>query len=159
MAAEVPQTLLYRGGQLNVAPLLEEFQDSPNNEEDTRSSQEYINDFEIELHERYFLAKSKRFFIKGTQRFCGVKAIDQSECHKCGRKGHFVRNQGLVAKAYEWDEKEVSSDAMKCSGQKDLAFVKSLADDTKVSIPNVERPWLSKTEGFNLPNHETGRSL
>ncbi|GJS33707.1 hypothetical protein Tco_0532089 [Tanacetum coccineum] len=28
-------------------------------------------------------------------------------------------------------------------------------DDTKVSIPNVERPWLSKTEGFNFPNHDT----
>ncbi|GJZ13110.1 retrovirus-related pol polyprotein from transposon TNT 1-94 [Tanacetum coccineum] len=32
------------------------------------------------------------------------------------------------------------------SGQKDLIFVKSSADDTKVSIPGVERPWLSKDE-------------
>ncbi|GJS88246.1 retrovirus-related pol polyprotein from transposon TNT 1-94 [Tanacetum coccineum] len=32
------------------------------------------------------------------------------------------------------------------SGQKDLVFVKSLADDTKVSIPHVERPWLSEAE-------------
>ncbi|GJW06682.1 hypothetical protein Tco_1569105 [Tanacetum coccineum] len=45
------------------------------------------------------------------------------------------------------------------SGQKDLVFVKSSADDTKVSIPGVERPWLSKAKGFILPNHDTSRIL
>ncbi|GKC05626.1 retrovirus-related pol polyprotein from transposon TNT 1-94, partial [Tanacetum coccineum] len=45
------------------------------------------------------------------------------------------------------------------SGEKDLVFVKSSADDTKVSIPGVERPWLSEAEGFILPNHDTGRIL
>ncbi|GKD45515.1 hypothetical protein Tco_1270160, partial [Tanacetum coccineum] len=45
------------------------------------------------------------------------------------------------------------------SGQKDIVFVKSSADDKKVSIFGVERPWLSKTEGFILPNHDTGRIL
>ncbi|GJZ96112.1 hypothetical protein Tco_0668446 [Tanacetum coccineum] len=201
-----------------------DFQDSPYDEEDTRSSQEYMNDLEMEFHERALLAKSKRFFKKG-----------------------------LVAKAYKWDEKEVSSDdnemvevkvlmaladdesgavgkesvrngkwvkisirneqrnnlvikhrdiiqelnaskekllelkqakldfltMQHCiseqipnqkrkilgvdqltedpssSEQKDLVFVKNLVDDTKVSIPNVERPWLSKTKRFNFPNHDT----
>ncbi|GJT59223.1 hypothetical protein Tco_1002756 [Tanacetum coccineum] len=42
---------------------------------------------------------------------------------------------------------------------KDLVFVKSLVDDTKVTIPGVERPWLSEAEGFILPNHDTGRIL
>ncbi|GJZ80674.1 retrovirus-related pol polyprotein from transposon TNT 1-94, partial [Tanacetum coccineum] len=41
------------------------------------------------------------------------------------------------------------------SGQKDLVFVKSSSDDTKVTIPSVKRPWLSKDEGFILPNHDT----
>ncbi|GJS76840.1 hypothetical protein Tco_0726721 [Tanacetum coccineum] len=45
------------------------------------------------------------------------------------------------------------------SGQKDLVFVKSLADDTKVSIPGVERPWLSEARCFIFPNHDTGRIL
>ncbi|GKF36522.1 hypothetical protein Tco_0113280, partial [Tanacetum coccineum] len=45
------------------------------------------------------------------------------------------------------------------SGQKDLVFVKSLDDDTKMSIPGVERPWLFEAEGFILPNHDTGRIL
>nr|GFA31172.1 hypothetical protein [Tanacetum cinerariifolium] len=30
-----------------------------------------------------------------------------------------------------------------------------IADDTKVIIPGVERPWLSEAEGFILPNHDT----
>nr|GEY99591.1 retrovirus-related Pol polyprotein from transposon TNT 1-94 [Tanacetum cinerariifolium] len=33
------------------------------------------------------------------------------------------------------------------------------SDDTKVSIPGVERPWLSEAKGFILPNHDTGRIL
>ncbi|GJW34931.1 hypothetical protein Tco_0057851 [Tanacetum coccineum] len=45
------------------------------------------------------------------------------------------------------------------SGQTDLVFVKSSADETNVSFFNVERPWLSEAEGFNLPNHDTGRIL
>ncbi|GJR14937.1 retrovirus-related pol polyprotein from transposon TNT 1-94 [Tanacetum coccineum] len=45
------------------------------------------------------------------------------------------------------------------SGQKDLVFVKSSANDTKVSILGVERPWLFEAEGFILPNHDTGRIL
>ncbi|GJV47381.1 retrovirus-related pol polyprotein from transposon TNT 1-94 [Tanacetum coccineum] len=240
---------------------------------------------EEEYQARALLAKSKRFFKKGTQRFSSAKATDQTECHKCGKKGHFardcwskasvpsyqspfqpkplsssqhkpelrptkdfeakynkvkaklallsssasaskaatVKNKGLIAEAYEWDEEEVSSDdnemvevkvlmalaeendavskegarngewvkiSMKkhvnteilkenknlrtelkelttisetwlnsSNKAKDLVFVKSLADDTKVSIPGVERPWLSKAKGFILPNHYTGRIL
>ncbi|GJU41696.1 retrovirus-related pol polyprotein from transposon TNT 1-94 [Tanacetum coccineum] len=37
------------------------------------------------------------------------------------------------------------------SGQKDLVFVKSSADDTKVSIPGVEIPWLSEGEVCSTP--------
>nr|GEU66174.1 hypothetical protein [Tanacetum cinerariifolium] len=52
-------------------------------EEDTRSSQEYMNDLEEEYQTRALLAKSKRFFKKGTQRFSGAKATDQTEYNKC----------------------------------------------------------------------------
>nr|GEU75267.1 retrovirus-related Pol polyprotein from transposon TNT 1-94 [Tanacetum cinerariifolium] len=54
MAAEVPQTLEYKGGQLDAAPILE----------DTRSGQEYMNDLKEEYQARALLAKSKRFFKK-----------------------------------------------------------------------------------------------
>nr|GEV15169.1 zinc finger, CCHC-type [Tanacetum cinerariifolium] len=42
---------------------------------------------------------------------------------------------------------------------KKYLVIKSSADDTKVSIPGVERPWLFEDEGFILPNHDTGRIL
>nr|GEX21330.1 retrovirus-related Pol polyprotein from transposon TNT 1-94 [Tanacetum cinerariifolium] len=128
-----------------------------------------------------------------------------------------VKNKGLIAEAYEWDEEEVSSDDNEMvevkvpmalaeendavskegarngecvkislrkriseqipsqkkrilgvdqltedpssSGLKDLVFVKSLASDTKVTIPGVERPWFFKVDGFILPNHDTSRIL
>ncbi|GJQ98761.1 retrovirus-related pol polyprotein from transposon TNT 1-94 [Tanacetum coccineum] len=207
--------------------IVQDFEDSPDDEEDIRRCQEYLSDLEEEFHERSLLAKSKRFFKKGTQRFSGAKATDETQCHKCGRKGHFaraklallsfgtssskslmVKNKGLVAEAYEWDTEDVCFDDNEMtkvkllmaladdenvavgkesarngewvkismrkkrimevdqltedpssSRQKDLVFVKSSADDTKVSIPGVERPWLSEAEGFNLPNHDTRRIL
>ncbi|GJV64003.1 retrovirus-related pol polyprotein from transposon TNT 1-94 [Tanacetum coccineum] len=72
--------------------IVQDFQDSPDDEEDTRSSQEYLNDLEEEYQARVLLAKSKRFFKKGTQRFSSAKATVQTECHKCGKKGHFARD-------------------------------------------------------------------
>ncbi|GJT60197.1 retrovirus-related pol polyprotein from transposon TNT 1-94 [Tanacetum coccineum] len=96
-AVEVPQTLEYRGGQLNASLVLEDFQDSPDDEEDTRNSHEYLNDLEEEYQAKALLAKSKRFFKKGTQRFKSVKATDQIKCHKCGKKGYFARDCWLKA--------------------------------------------------------------
>nr|GEX09633.1 hypothetical protein [Tanacetum cinerariifolium] len=69
-----------------------DFQDSPDNEKDTRSRQEYLNDLEEEYQARALLAKSKRFFKKGSQRFSSAKATEDTQCHKCGGNGHFARN-------------------------------------------------------------------
>ncbi|GJU56620.1 hypothetical protein Tco_1230334 [Tanacetum coccineum] len=66
--------------------IIQDFQDSPDDEDDIRSSQEYLNDLEEEYQARALLAKSKRFFKKGTQRFSSAKATDQSECYKFGKK-------------------------------------------------------------------------
>ncbi|GJR80587.1 retrovirus-related pol polyprotein from transposon TNT 1-94 [Tanacetum coccineum] len=194
--------------------IVQDVQDSPDDEEDTRSSQEYLNDLEEEYQARDILAKSKRFFKKGTQRFSSAKATDQTKCYKCGKKASkasMVKNKGLIADAYEWDEEEVSSDdnetvevkvlmalaedndVISKEGAKNGEWVKiymrkilkenqnlrkelkelttvtetwlnssnkvNQSNDTKVSIPGVERPWLSEVEGFILPNHDTGRIL
>nr|GEV50907.1 retrovirus-related Pol polyprotein from transposon TNT 1-94 [Tanacetum cinerariifolium] len=85
--------------------IVQDFQDSPNDEEDTRSSQEYLNDLEEEYQERALLAKSKRFFKKGSQR--------------------------LVVEAYEWDEEYVSSDNYEMTKVKVLM---ALADDKNVVV-------------------------
>nr|GEW54421.1 hypothetical protein [Tanacetum cinerariifolium] len=230
----------------------EDFQDSPDEKEDTRNSQEYLNDLEEEYQARALLAKSKRFFKMGTQRptidfeakYNKVKAkLALLSSSASASKVSMVKNEGLIVEAYEWDKEEVSSDknemvkvkvlmalakdneavskeddrnackhrvlkenqnlrkelkdltvitktwlnsynkVNQCiseqistqkkrilgvdhltedpssSGQKDPVFVKSSADDTKVSILCVERPWLSEIEGFILPNHDTSKIL
>nr|GEX84184.1 hypothetical protein [Tanacetum cinerariifolium] len=62
----------------------------------------------------------------------------------------------LMALAEEIDVVRKEGDR---NGKKDLVFLKSSADDTKVTIPGIERPWLSEAEGFILSNHDTGRIL
>ncbi|GKB37256.1 hypothetical protein Tco_0882198 [Tanacetum coccineum] len=59
---------------------------------DDQINSDYLNDQEEEYQARALLAKSKRLFKKGTQRFTSAKATDQTEFHKCGKKGHFARN-------------------------------------------------------------------
>ncbi|GKA04581.1 hypothetical protein Tco_0683701 [Tanacetum coccineum] len=106
--------------EINTGLLNNSFDD----EEDTRSSQEYLNDLEEEYQAKSLLAKSKRFFKKGSQRFSGVKATEDTQCHKCGRNG-------LVAKICEWDAKEVSYD------EEEMVKVKSLMaliEEDKVSL-------------------------
>ncbi|GJU14244.1 hypothetical protein Tco_1142210 [Tanacetum coccineum] len=119
--------------------IVQDIQDSPDDEEDTRSNHEYLDDLEEEYQARALLAKSKRFFKKGTQRFSSAKATNQTECHKCGKKdlrptkdfeakynkvkaklallsssasaskSATIKNKCLITEAYEWDEEEVSS--------------------------------------------------
>nr|GEX55851.1 hypothetical protein [Tanacetum cinerariifolium] len=64
----------------------------PDDEDDTRSSHECLNDLEEEYQAKALLANFKRFFKNGTQRFSSAKATDQTECHKCGKKSHFARD-------------------------------------------------------------------
>ncbi|GKA70982.1 hypothetical protein Tco_0777121 [Tanacetum coccineum] len=214
-------------------------EDSPDDEEDTRSSQEYMNDLEEEYQARALLSKSKRFFKKGTQRFSGAKATDQTECHKYGKKGHFDEEEvssgdnevtevktlmALAdeerisvgkesAKNGEWIKismkKHLNTEILKenqnlrnelkeltsiteawlngsnkvnqciseqiptqkkkilgidqptkdtsSSGLKDPVFVKSLADNSEVSITGSNKPKLSEAEDSTLLNHDTGK--
>ncbi|GKE55752.1 hypothetical protein Tco_1494937, partial [Tanacetum coccineum] len=108
--------------------VVKDFQDNPDDEEGTRSSHEYLNDLEEEYQVRALLAKSKRFFKKGTQsspqhkpklrptkyfeaKYNKVKAnLALLSLSALASKGSMVKNKGLIAKAYEWDEEEVSSD-------------------------------------------------
>ncbi|GJU38776.1 hypothetical protein Tco_1191733 [Tanacetum coccineum] len=161
--------------------------DSPDDEEVTRSSYEYLNDLEEEYLARALLAKSKRFFKKGTQRFNSAKATTQTKCHKCGKKElrptkdfeakynkvnakvALLSSSASASKAATVKNKAKKVPEMmnseqipsqkkrilgvdqltkdpSSSGKKDLVFIKSSADDIKVSIPGVERPWSSEAE-------------
>nr|GEW59795.1 retrovirus-related Pol polyprotein from transposon TNT 1-94 [Tanacetum cinerariifolium] len=118
--------------------VVQNFQDSPDDKEDTRSSYEYLNDLKEEYQARSLLAKSKRIFKKGIQRFSSAKETDQTECHKCGKKGHFARDywsetsakKGLITETYNWDDKEVSSDDNEVTEVKALM---ALANEERVS--------------------------
>ncbi|GKB41209.1 retrovirus-related pol polyprotein from transposon TNT 1-94 [Tanacetum coccineum] len=142
--------ILYHEGPSDVKEIRDS-QDSLDDEEDTRRSQEYMNDLEEEYQARALLAKSKRFFKKGTQRFSSAKATDQTECHKCGKKGHFARDcfsktsvpsyqspfqnnsqpKFLSSSQRKLEEEEVSSDDNEMVGVKALM---ALADDENVAV-------------------------
>ncbi|GJR85883.1 hypothetical protein Tco_0209894 [Tanacetum coccineum] len=235
--------------------IVQDFQDSPDDEEDTRSSYEYLNDLEEEYQARALLAKSKRFFKKDEEEVSSddnemvevkvlmVLAKENDAVSKEGAKnGEWVKismrkvytllemennndrkvcldylcidlnyveeqrsnllskhrnvvhelntckEQLLVLKQAKLDFltmhhvntkilkenknlrtelnelKEITETWLNSSNkvnqwEKDLVFVKYSVDDTKVTIPGVERPWLSKAEGFILSNHDTGRIL
>ncbi|GJR77915.1 hypothetical protein Tco_0090280 [Tanacetum coccineum] len=182
--------------------IVQDFQDSLNNEEDTRSSQEYLNDLEEEYQARALLAKSKGFFkrvLKGSTmqkqltklnttnvarryqqelrptkdfkaKYNKVKAkLALLTSSASASKALMVKNKVLMelakdndavskegAKNDEWvkismrKKRILGVDQLtedpSSSGQKYLVFVKSLADNTKVSIPDVERPWLNTTK-------------
>ncbi|GJT59119.1 retrovirus-related pol polyprotein from transposon TNT 1-94, partial [Tanacetum coccineum] len=196
-----------------------DFQDSPDDEEDTRSCQEYMIDLEMKFHERALLAKSKRFFNKVPSYSSPFQNNSQPKFFSSSQQkpelrpdkdfeakynkfkaklallssGASTSKSSQVLMALANDEsvvlakkvprmhvnieilkgnqnlrkelKELTSitETWLNSSNKfwatDLVFVKSSTDDTNVSIPNIERPWLSKAEGFNLPNHDTGRIL
>nr|GEZ27429.1 hypothetical protein [Tanacetum cinerariifolium] len=182
-----------------IQKLKKDFQDSPDIEQDTRSSHVYLNDLEEEYQARAILTKSKRFFKKHKPELRPTKDFEAKynklkaklallSLSASASKASTVKNKGLIAEAYEWDEEEVSSDdnemvevnvlialaedndvvskegarngeCVKISMRKVHTHLEIKADDTKVSIPGVERPWLSKAEGFILPNHDTGRIL
>ncbi|GKB61739.1 hypothetical protein Tco_0917925, partial [Tanacetum coccineum] len=67
-----------------------DFQDSPDDEEDTRSSHEYLNDLEEEYQARVLLPKSKS------------------------------KNKGLIAETYDWDDEEVLFDENEVTKVKSL---------------------------------------
>ncbi|GJV28511.1 retrovirus-related pol polyprotein from transposon TNT 1-94 [Tanacetum coccineum] len=125
------------------------------------------------LTDSIYETEKNKSFVSATPLSTAFFSIQEAVMNS---KAATVKNKGLIAKAYEWDEEEVSSndnemvekriigvdqltEGPSSSGQKYLVFLKSLADDIKVSIPGVERPWLSEAEGFILPNHDTGRIL
>nr|GEX05320.1 retrovirus-related Pol polyprotein from transposon TNT 1-94 [Tanacetum cinerariifolium] len=130
----------------------DDFQDSPDDEEDTRSSHGYLNDLEEQYQARAFLTKSKRFFKKGTQ------SSPQDKPELSPTKDFEAKYNKVKAKLTLLSLSALASKALMVK-IKDPVFIKSLDDDTKVFIPDVERPWLSKAEGFIMTNHDTSRIL
>ncbi|GJS59282.1 hypothetical protein Tco_0654066 [Tanacetum coccineum] len=98
--------------------IMQDFQDGSEDEEDTRSSQEYSDDLEMEFHERALLANSKS----------KAKLAILTSCAFASQSAQ-AKNKGLVVEAYKLDEEEFSSN------DNELVEVKvlmELVDDEKV---------------------------
>ncbi|GJT60925.1 retrovirus-related pol polyprotein from transposon TNT 1-94 [Tanacetum coccineum] len=139
--------------------IVQDFQDSPDNEEDTRKSHEYLNDLEEEYQAKALLAKSKIFFKKDAQsptkdfeaKYNKVKAkLALLSSSASAFKAASVKNKGLIAEAYKWDEEEVSSDdneivEVKCDIKKPIWYLESgcsrYMTDVKIYLHKyVEQP-------------------
>ncbi|GKC46706.1 hypothetical protein Tco_1064428, partial [Tanacetum coccineum] len=140
--------------------IVQDFQDSPDDEEDTRSSHEYLNDLEEEYQARALLSKSKtsrknKPELRPTKDFKAkynkVKAkLALLSSSASASKASMVKNKGLIVEAYEWDEEEVSSDD---NEMVEVKVLMALAEENDaVSKEGVRN-------GFILPNHNTGRVL
>nr|GEX82793.1 hypothetical protein [Tanacetum cinerariifolium] len=156
--------------------IVQDFQDSPDNEEDTRSSHEYLNDLEEEYQVRALLAKSKRFFKKVTQRktkdfeakYHKVKAklvlLSSSALTPSSSSG---KNKGLTAEPYDWVNEEVSYDENEVTKVKALMALTDEekvsvgkgsarnADNSDMSITSSNIPKSSETKDSTLTNQDT----
>nr|GEY31400.1 retrovirus-related Pol polyprotein from transposon TNT 1-94 [Tanacetum cinerariifolium] len=116
--------------------IVQDFQDSPDDEDDTRSNHEYLNDLEEEFQARALLAKSKRFFKKA--KYNKVKAkLALLSSSSSASKASMVKNKGLIVEAYEWDEEEVSSDDNEMVEVKVLMALAEESDVSKKGARNV----------------------
>nr|GEW42585.1 hypothetical protein [Tanacetum cinerariifolium] len=144
-------------GQRLKSFIMSDFQDSPDDEEDTKSNHEHLNDLKEEYQAKALLGKSKRFFKKGTQRntkdfeakYNKVKAKLALLSSSASAPSSFLsKNKGLIADSHDWGEEEVSSDDEETE-------VKAL-----MALTNEERIFVGKegarnAEDFTLPNHDT----
>ncbi|GJZ64790.1 hypothetical protein Tco_0621486 [Tanacetum coccineum] len=150
--------------------ILQDFQDSPDDEEDTRSSHEYLNDLEEEYQARALLAKSKRFFKKvpSYQSPFQPKLLYSSEhkpeprrtkdfeakYNKVKAKLALLNSSASAPSSSSGNNKGLIA---KTSGPKDPVFVKSSADNSRVSITGSNKPKLPETEDSTLLNHDAGK--
>ncbi|GKC85629.1 hypothetical protein Tco_1141346 [Tanacetum coccineum] len=101
--------------------IVQDSQDSLDDKEDTRSSQEYMNDLEEEYQARALLAKSKRFFKKGWNGYLRKGRKTKPKRQNRTRNGKAWKRQSMDIsqkgqkqsqngqnRAQEWKEREKS---------------------------------------------------
>ena len=72
--------------------IVQDFQETSDDEADVRSSEEYLRDLQTEFQERALLANSKRFIKRNQSNFQKAEANETTECYKCGKRGHFAKD-------------------------------------------------------------------
>nr|GEW15099.1 retrovirus-related Pol polyprotein from transposon TNT 1-94 [Tanacetum cinerariifolium] len=165
MTTEVPLTLEYKGGQLNAALVLE-------HKLELRPTKEF--DAKLALLSSSALG-SKAITVKNKGLIVEAHECDEEEVSSddnemvdvkvlmaLSEENNHVIKEG--ARNGEWVKISMRKIALRVdqltedpfrSWQKDLVFVKSLADDTKCPYFVLK----SKDEGFIMPNHDIGMIL
>nr|GEU87853.1 hypothetical protein [Tanacetum cinerariifolium] len=90
---------------------IEDFQDKPDDEKDTRSGLEYLKDIEEEYQASALLSNSKRQTKDFKSKYNKVKAkLALLSSSASARSSSSSKNKGLIAETYDWDEEEVPFD-------------------------------------------------
>nr|GFA94323.1 retrovirus-related Pol polyprotein from transposon TNT 1-94 [Tanacetum cinerariifolium] len=93
--------------------IVQDFQENYDDEADKRTSEEYLIDLDIKFHERALLGEPKvQKDYKAEYKKMKVKLalLEASPPTSQSSKPFQSKNKGLVAKTFDWDEKEVSDD-------------------------------------------------
>ncbi|GJU82137.1 hypothetical protein Tco_1284502 [Tanacetum coccineum] len=123
--------------------IVQDFQDNPDDEEDSRSSQErsISDDNEIpEVKALMALADEERVFVG----------------KESARNGEWIKISMKKKKILGIDQLTEDTSS---SGPQDPMFVKSSADNSEVSITGSNKPKLYGVKVFTLSNHDTGKVL
>nr|GEY96334.1 retrovirus-related Pol polyprotein from transposon TNT 1-94 [Tanacetum cinerariifolium] len=120
--------------------VIQDFQENYNDELDERSSEEYLEDLEIEYHERALLKDYKAEYKKMKVKLSLLEASPSSSQNP---KTFQPKNKGLVDETFNWDEEEVS-------GKEEVTQVKvlmALADNELTVVKNHARndEWVNIT--------------
>ncbi|GKE05833.1 hypothetical protein Tco_1397851 [Tanacetum coccineum] len=137
--------------------IIQDFQDSPNDEEDIRSSHEYLNDLEAEYQARALLAKSKRFFKKEV-------SSDKNEVTKVKALMTLTDEERVSvgkesARNGDWTKismKKVHTLLQMEDNDDRKSFLDYMSDNSDMSITSSNIPKSSETKDSTLPNHDTG---
>nr|GEV37771.1 retrovirus-related Pol polyprotein from transposon TNT 1-94 [Tanacetum cinerariifolium] len=151
-----------------------DFQDSPDDEEDTRSSHEYLNDLDSSaLAPSSFSSKNKGLIAKSHNwdeeevssddeetEVKALMALTDEERIFVGKESArnvliklIVNEQILTQKKIILGIGQLAEDTSSC-GSKDLVFVKSSADNSDMSITSSNLHKSSEAEDSTLPNHD-----
>ncbi|GKB10923.1 hypothetical protein Tco_0844846 [Tanacetum coccineum] len=139
MVAEIPQTLEYKGGQLNAAPVLEDKEDvsfDDNEMTEVKVLMALANDESVAVGKES--ARNKEWVKISMKKVHTLLDMEDNNERKsfldylCIDLNYVEEQRSNLVSLQFWANK--------------LSLCKISADDTKASIPGVERPWLSESE-------------
>ncbi|GKA45018.1 hypothetical protein Tco_0737814 [Tanacetum coccineum] len=111
--------------------IVQDSQDSPDDEEDTRSSQEYMNDIEVEYQGRVLLAKSKRDCWSKTSVPSYQSPFQPKLLHSSEHKPEPRHTKDFEAK---YNKVKAKLALLSSSASAPIPEVKALADEERVSV-------------------------